>query len=94
MDLPGPVFLNQKLTHVITTFHPKKPRTDVSVIPGEKEENAYFTHHSADLVFLGLTPAKIYPALPLSQDHRGEARLGRRMGKAMCSSGYFGKLPN
>lgn len=65
-DLPGPAFLIQKLTHVITAFYPRKPSTDVSVIPGQKEENACFPRHSADLVCLGLTPAKIYPALPLS----------------------------
>lgn len=34
--------LIKKVTHVITAFHPKKPRTDISVLPGEKEEGAYF----------------------------------------------------
>lgn len=47
VDLPGPVFFIKNVTHGIIAVHPKKPRTDISVIPREKEEDAYFPHLSS-----------------------------------------------
>lgn len=44
VDLTGLVFFIKKATHGIIAFYPKKPRTDISVIP---REIAYFPHPSS-----------------------------------------------
>lgn len=86
VDLPGPVFLNKKVTHVITAFHPKRPGTDISVIPGGvgRKTHACLLCPSAALVFPGLTLAKntlLFPSPRITQVRPGweEGREKRRV---------------
>lgn len=94
--LPGPVFLIKKVTQGVTPFHPKKPRVDFSIIPGEEGEDTYSPYLPFCCSDVPKGPGmkshleECFPAFSISQNHRGEAR---RRG-VIYSSGYFRKPPD